>query len=162
MKKITPVLALSACVVMLSAFLLFGCTSGGAGQNNSEQQQNRAYMSQVNEIVLEANGDLDAFVDAVSSGDVVSIRSTANAAAKTLSKLSALEAPEALQDIQDDYSTGSEKLCTALNQYIDLYVNASSGEGGSAPSQEALAAIQSLYDEGVAHLKAGDEAAAAL
>lgn len=159
--RFIAVVTLSLCVLALSASLLVGCAAGNTNQN-AEQQQNRAYMSQVNEIVLETNGDLDAFVDAVSGGDLVNIKTTANNALKTLSKLSSLEAPDALKDIQEDYKSGSEKLSDALNQYVDLYSTAVSSGGATTISADALAQIQSLYDEGVADLKAGDEAAAAL
>lgn len=161
-KKLSIISILSACVLMLSACLLFGCVPSANNQGNTEQQQNRAYMSQVNEIVLETNGELDAFVDAVASGDIVNMKTTANNALKTLSKLSSLEAPSALKDIQEDYKSGSEKLSDALNQYVDLYASAHSDSSDHAISAEAIAKIQALYDEGIADLKAGDEAAAAL
>lgn len=161
MKRFTAILLASVCVVALCASFLVGCASSG-GQNNTEQQKNRTYMSQVNEIVLETNGSLDAFVDAVASGDIVNIKTTGNTAIKTLSKLSSLEAPDDLKDIQEKYKSGSEKLCDALTQYIDLYSNSTTNAEDQKLPADAVKKIQDLYDEGVADLKAGDEAAAEL
>lgn len=161
-KRFASILVLSACVIALCAGVLAGCTNPTGSQSNTEQQQNRAYMSQVNEIIIEANGRLDAFVSAVSDGDIVNIKATANEAMRTLSKLSSLEAPDALKDIQKDYVDGSEKLSEALTQYVDLFSNMQSDTADQAVTKEALTQIQDLYDEGVSLLKSADEAAAEL
>lgn len=141
---------------------LAGCSSGAANSINNAQQANRAYMSQVNEIMDEVTGELDEFVQAVSSGDVVSMRSLASNASDALDKISALEAPDELKDIQQSYVDGTTKLKEALDEYIDLYTETESGSFDADTFGDRLDSIQSLYNEGVEALQKGDEDAAAL
>ena len=162
-KRLVTRIACLLCVAALSCGLLFGCAGGASNAANQTQQANRAYMSQVNQLMDELGDRLDSFVDAVSRGDVVNMRSQADEAYKTLDKLAAIEAPEALADVQEKYVSGTTKLREALDAYIVLYSSVASQEGidqGEYDSQ--LAEIQALYDEGVALLEEADETAANL
>ena len=159
MKRIMVTIGSCVCALALSAGVLVGCASNGAPVN-SEQQANRAYMSQVNGIMDELGTDLDSFVDAVSRGDVVNMRTQADNAYKTLDELNSLEVPEGLSDIQQKYQDGTAKLREALDEYIDLYTEISAGSFDQSKYSSRISAIQSLYDEGVETLKQGDEAAA--
>ena len=148
--------------VLAASIALAGCSSGAMGTATEEQQANRAYMSQVNEAMTKLDDNLDSFIDAVSRGDVVNMRTQADNAYKVLDKLSELEAPEALSDIKKDYVDGTAKLREALDEYIKLYSKAAS-EGADfdwSTYDDRIKSIQSLYDEGVALLEAGDKAAA--
>lgn len=160
-RKLIAASTMALAGILLCAAVLAGCASQPNG-GNTEQQANRAYMSQVNQIMDEATGQLDAFVEAVSGGDLVNMRTQANNASRTLAKISQLEAPDALKDIQQSYSDGVSKLQEALDGYIDLYAQVESGSFDSAAFEEQRNQIQSLYDEGVAALQKGDEDAAAL
>ena len=147
---------------LAASIVLMGCASGGMGAATEEQQANRAYMSQVNEAMTKLDDNLDSFIDAVSRGDVVNMRTQADNAYKELDKLSEIEAPEALADIKKDYVDGSAKLREALDEYIKLYSKAAS-EGSDfdwSDYDDRIKSIQTLYDEGVALLEAGDKAAA--
>lgn len=150
----------AACVAALAACLMTGCFGGPAATMNEEQQANRAYMSQVNQTMEELDANLDGFVDAVSRGDVVNMRSQADSAYKTLDKLESLEVPDDMADIQESYTEGTEKLRKALDEYIELYTDASNPDFNWSTYDKRIAEIQALYDEGVAALEAGDEAAA--
>ena len=156
-------LATAACVAALSVALA-GCAPSASTSATEAQQANRAYMSQVNETMAELDAKLDKFVDAVSRGDVVNMRTQADNAYKTLDKLANIEAPEDLKDVKDDYVNGTAKLREALDEYIDLYTDAaksdSSGDVDKAAFNKRIAEIQALYDEGVALLQKGDEAVA--
>ena len=71
--SISTKLAAIICAAVLSCGLLAGC----AGQGNTatqEQKDNRAYMSQVNELMVELDEGLDSFVAAVSRNDIVNMR----------------------------------------------------------------------------------------
>lgn len=149
--------------VLAASIALGGCAA--AGQQNAataEQQENRAYMSQVNETMMQLDSNLDSFIDAVSRGDIVNMKTQADEAYKSLDKLESIEAPEALADIKKSYVDGTGKLREALDDYIDLYAKAASS-GSSfdwSTYDEKVESIQKLYDEGVKALEEGDKAAA--
>ena len=153
-------LAALLCAIALACGLFAGCANTAGNTMTDEQQQNRAYMSQVNEIMEELGEGLDSFIDAVSRGDVVNMRTQADNAYKTLDKLDALEAPEALADVQKGYKDGSAKLREALDAYITLYTDMSSESFDSSTYDKRIAEIQSLYDEGVKLMQEADETAA--
>lgn len=149
-------------VVLACGMALAGCGQNGAPQMNEEQRANRAYMSQVNETMVELDGRLDLFVDAVSRGDIVNMRTQANEAYKVLDTLSDIEAPEKLADIHKSYTDGVAKLREALDGYIDLY-SAAAKAGADydwASYDKRIAEIQALYDEGLKDLQEGDRKAA--
>lgn len=149
------------CAVALCCLMFAGCTTSSATTAATEEQQaNRAYMAQVNDIMDQLDESLDTFVDAVSRGDIVNMRTQASNAYQVLDKLDSLEAPEALSDIQDKYKDGTDKLRQALDKYIDLYADAESSSFDWDDYDKRIAEIQGLYDEGVKALQEGDEAAA--
>lgn len=148
-----------ASALALAAAMMAGCTAATTAAN-TEQQANRAYMSQVNEVMEELGDGLDSFVDAVSRNDVVNMRTQAQNAYQALDKLEALEAPEELADIQEKYQEGTGKLREALDAYISLYTEMSGNSFDWSTYDDRIAAVQSLYDEGVSALEEGDETAA--
>ena len=141
---------------------LSGCAPGASTSGTEVQQANRAYMSQVNETMVELGDELQAFVDAVSRDDVVNMRTQADNAYKTLDKLDDLKAPDDLADIKTDYVDGAKKLREALDAYIELYTSSSKAEDGVETEEfnARIAEIQKLYDEGVALMQKGDATAA--
>ena len=156
----------SKCIIALLSVLvlslaLVACTQA-ADTATDEQKANRAYMSQVNEIMNGLSGSLDSFVEAVSRDDVVNMRAQADNAYQLLDKLEALEAPEGLSDIKDGYVEGSTKLREALDAYITLYSEAKNSSTFDWSKFDArMASIQSLYDQGIAALEKADAVAAA-
>lgn len=148
------------CVVALACGMLSGCANTAANNATSAQQANRAYMSQVNEIMEQLNSGLDSFVDAVSRGDIVNMRTQADNAYKALDKLGELEAPENLSDVQEKYVEGADKLRGALDAYISLYTEMNGASFDKATYDDRIAQIQKLYDDGVKLMQEGDEAAA--
>lgn len=149
-----------ACVIALACGLLAGCANSATASATAEQQANRAYMSQVNEIMEQLDISLDSFVDAVSRGDVVNMRTQADNAFKVLDKLGNLEAPDSLTDVQEKYVEGSDKLRGALDGYISLYADMNGASFDMSTYDERIAQIQKLYDDGVKLMQEGDEAAA--
>ncbi|MBR3182667.1 MAG: hypothetical protein IKF56_08560 [Eggerthellaceae bacterium] len=149
-----------ACIVALACGLIVGCANPAANNANSEQQANRAYMSQVNEIMEQLDKGLDSFVDAVSRGDIVNMRTQADNAFQILDKLAELEAPESLSDVQEKYVEGADKLRGALDAYITLYTDMSSASFDQSTYDDRIAQIQKLYDDGVKLMEEADEAAA--
>lgn len=147
------------CIAALCLGALAAC-SNAASHIESSQQSNRSYMSKVNGIMEQLGDNLSSFVDAVSRGDLVNMRTQAENAYRSLDDLAKLEAPEGLEDVQKTYVDGTEKLRKALNDYIDLYTAAQSDSFDQSTYEESLASIQALYDEGVELLKKGDETAA--
>ena len=147
-----------ACALALSGILV--ACSAGTSALSSEQQENRSYMSQVNGVMATLGDDLDSFVGAVSRNDVVNMRTQADNAYKALDELAAIEAPEALADVQQDYVDGTEKMRKALDAYIELYTDLEAGSFDQSTYSSRIAEVQSLYDEAVEQLKKADEAAA--
>ena len=153
--------ALCACVV---AGMLAACSMGPAtsASSKSPEQLNRAYMSQVNESMTKLQDSLGQFTDAVSRGDVVSMRTEADNAYKVLDELAAIEAPNDMADIREQYLKGTTAMREALDAYIQLYTEASAaGSSYSWSDHESrVKKVQSLYDDAVKQLKAADEAVA--
>ena len=148
------------CAMALACGLIAGCANTAGTKATEEQQANRNYMSQVNEIMEQLDSGLDSFVDAVSRGDIVNMRTQADEAFKVLDKLDALEAPDGLADVQDKYKDGSAKLRDALDAYITLYTDMNGSSFDMTTYDKRIADVQKLYDEGVALMQEGDEAAA--
>ena len=162
MQKGTIVMRVLTAGALAASIAFAGCASGATNSATEAQQANRAYMSQVNETMTQLDTNLDSFIDAVSRGDVVNMRTQADNAYKSLDKLAGIEAPEALGDIKKSYVEGTGKLRQALDQYIDLYTEAAKAGDNFDWSKydDRVKSIQKLYDEGVAELEAGDKAAA--
>ncbi|HAM15968.1 MAG TPA: hypothetical protein DCP91_08965 [Eggerthellaceae bacterium] len=154
-------IGMAACACVLAG-VLAGCGPNAGTSATDEQQANRAYMSQVNEAMVQLDDQLDQFVDAVSRGDVVNMRTQADNAYKVLDSLADIEAPEAMKDIRDKYVDGTDKMRKALDAYIDLYAEVSrAGESYDWSAYEKrVKEVQDLYDEGVKALKSADETVA--
>ena len=159
MKRMTMALVACACALALAAGVFVGCSPAGSNLTE-EQQANRTYMSQVNSIMAQLGENLESFVDAVSRGDVVNMRTQADDAYQVLDQLAAIEAPEDFADIQKQYVDGTTKLREALDEYITLYTEAGSDSFDQSTYGNRIAKVQKLYDEGVDILKTADEAAA--
>lgn len=162
MKHLIGKLCTIAFALALACGIVAGCSLSGSTSANEQQQANRTYMSQVNEIMEQLDEGLESFVDAVSRGDVVNMRTQADDAFKVLDKLNELEAPEALADIQDQYKKGADTLRKALDAYIALYTDLGSDSFDWSTYDSRIAEIQAQYDEGASTLKAADEAAASM
>lgn len=151
--KVALIAASAACV--LSVGSLAGCA--GAPQNNAASQaqiDNRTYMSQVNQTMSSLNEKLDGFVDAVSRGDVVGMKTQSERALAELDAINSLEAPEALSEVNESYKAGCEKMKLALQSYVDLL-----SSGADKIDAESIKPIQEAYDEGVAALQEADQKA---
>lgn len=149
-----------ASALVLACGLLAGCANQAMNAAASEQQAKRAYMSQVNEIMMQLDDSLGLFVDAVSRADIVNMHTQAENAYQALDKLDALDAPDALIDVQEKYQDGTAKLRQSLDDYIALYTEMSGDTLDMATYDKRIADIQKLYDEGVALMEEGDKAAA--
>lgn len=148
-------LALSACVAVA---LLASCAP--AAQQKSAAQLNREYMSNVNRISSEAAEELAAFSDAVSAGDLASMRIAAEDASKALSKISALTPTEDLKPVHEEYTSGVSDLSRALEDYIALFASVKNGEDGAGDDSQAAASgleeVQKTYQSGIDHLSKAD------
>ncbi len=162
--KMTRILA-ALCAAVLMVGMLVGCA--GIEQNSEEakaQAENRQFMSDVNAIMEELSQRFGSFNDAVSRGDVITMRTQADDAFKVLDNLESLEAPEVLQDVKQGYVDGSKQLKDALNAYIALYTDLAANPSAVSTDayKERLASIQDTYDQAVEKLKSTDEAATQL
>lgn len=150
--------ALLLCAAVATALVFAGCAPAGPTEAEQAQQANRAYMSQVNQLMEELNGTLDGFVDAVAHDDSAAMDVAAGNAKRVIDKLSALEPPEIFKDVQEQYAGATQKLSAALDDYIALYAEAK--KAPEADYSARLAEVQKAYDEGIAALKAADDAVA--
>lgn len=161
----TPILrSLIACAASaLIVFALAGCTQQSSAQSD-QQNENRQYMTQVNQKMEDLNTRLASFTDAVSRGDVVTMRTQADNAYKAIDDLSNLDAPDALADVKTGYVDGCNELKGALDSYIALYTdieNATDAHPFDYSTYDSrLADIQNAYNDGIDKLKAADDAAA--
>lgn len=151
------------CALALVSAVLVGCASGNSPEAE-QQAKNRQFMAQVNQTMEDLNEKLESFNDAVASGDIVNMRTQADSAFKVLGSLDNLEAPEGLEDIKQDYIDGATELEGALNAYIDLYTEINSATDDApfdwSTYDGRMSDIKASYDDGIAKLQAGDEAAA--
>lgn len=153
--KITIIAAIMACVLTMG--LLGGCSGTGRTSTLSQEQiDNRAYMSEVNQTMAALDEKLDAFVDAVSRGDAVGMKTQADRALAEIAALDGLEVPEGLADVGESYKAGCAKMKEALLGYMELL----NGSDVSSISAEALASVQASYNEGAAALQDADQKAA--
>lgn len=150
------------CSAVLALAVLAGCQSPATGATD-QQQENRTYMTSVNVAMEDLNSRLASFDEAVSRGDAVTMRTQADNAFKAIDDLAAIETPEAMQDLQDGYVAGCEKLKGALSDYVDLYTEIDRATEEHpfdyATYDERLKGIQDAYNEGIDELKAADEEA---
>lgn len=148
----------------LAASVLGACTTTTATTATTAQQDNRNYMSQVNQKMQDLDTSLDAFVDAVSRQDVVNMKTQADNAFKSIDELNDITAPDELSDVQKGYADGTAQLKQALSDYIQLYTEIQSATSDSpfdwSTYDQRVSTIQGEYDAGVQALQAADEAAA--
>lgn len=166
MKQIATKAAALACTGALALAVLGGCAQQQTSAVSEEQEANRTYMMQVNQTMDDLQDKLGSFTDAVSRGDVVTMRTQADSAFKAIDDLSALEAPDALADIKASYVEGATELKEALSAYVDLYTEIESATD-EAPFDwttyaQRIADIQERYNAGIEKLQAGDDKAVEL
>ena len=90
-------LTATVCAAALSVAVPGGCMPQQQTSAASQaQSDNRAYMTQVNQTMETLQTRLNGFSDAVSRGDVVTMRTQADNAFKALDELDSQEAPDAL------------------------------------------------------------------
>ena len=156
--KARILMAISMAVACLA--LLAGCSSQDAQQD--AQAQNRQYMASVNTIMGTLNENMDDFTTAVKDGEVVSLDSQLTAVNQAVSDLEALQAPDAMKDIQTSYVNGAKELQTALSDYVKLYEDVKAPESGTfdyGTYDSRLAEVQQHYDEGIKALQDADSKA---
>lgn len=146
-------------VGLMVMFALGGCSAANS-KATQEQTQNRQYMSSVNQDMDELQSRLASFNDAVSRGDVVSMRTQADNAYKALDDLKNISAPAALKDAQQDYVDGTTALKGALDEYIALYTEIDSATTAQpfdwSSYDQRIAKIKQDYDTGMGKLQDGD------
>lgn len=151
---------------VVAATLAFGALAGCTGQTAADQQQdaNRQYLSQVNQVMDDLETALASFTDAVSRNDVVGMQTQADNALAKLDSLGSIEAPDELAGVQQSYQDGTSQLRDALSSYVALYTEISSATDAQpfdwSTYDARLAEIQEKYDAGIDALEAGDKAAA--
>ena len=137
-----------ACAAVMAVVLLGGC----AGQNNQATEQQKA--------------NRHGFSDAVARGDLVTMRTQADNAFKSIEDLNKIEAPEDMKKIQAEYVEGCNDLKDAMNAYIGLYSEIESATDDQpfdyGTYDERLKAIQDQYDKGIGKLQSGDNKASEL
>ena len=151
---------------VVAATLAIGALAGCTGQTAGSEQQdvNRQYLSQVNQVMDDLETSLASFTDAVSRNDVVGMQTQAENALSKLDSLDSIEAPEELSEVQHSYQDGTAQLREALSSYVALYTEISSATDAQpfdwSTYDARLAEIQEKYDAGIDALEAGDKAAA--
>lgn len=156
-------LASTACAAAFAFAAFTGCTANQESEEQQAQAQNRHYMTQVNQTLDDLDEQLDGFVDAVSRTDLVTMRTQADNAFKTIDELGSIEAPEALAEVKTSYVDGCNTLKDALNAYVQLYTDIESATDAQpfdySTYDQRLQEIQDLYDQGIEKLQEGDEKA---
>ena len=155
----------SSCLgVFLSLCLLSACSAKMSAGELSSSEKDRAYLAQVNDLLTDMDGDLKSFTDATSRNDLVAVQSNAKKINYLISSISNLDVPDDMKSVHDQYVSGCNALNRALNDYVCLYCDViNRGADVNAPEYaQKLAAIQSLYNNGLKVLKDADQALADL
>lgn len=160
-------------IAAIIALVLSGCMAPPAASNTEDGDKpltSSEYMAQVNQTVKELDERLQSFNEAVSRQDPITMRTQADSAFAVLDKLAAIEAPEDIKDLRDQYVKGCDQLKEALNSYIDLYSEVSAEKAKASSSRyydgfdaseyaDRLGQIQAQYDEGIKTLEDADSSA---
>lgn len=153
------------CASVVMASVLGGCASQNTAATE-QQSANRAYMTQANQKMDDLKSRLESFTDAVSRSDVVGMRTQAENAFKVIDDLNDISVPDAMKDIQQEYTDGTAALEDALSAYVDLYSEIDSATDAQpfdwSTYDQRMADIQKQYDEGIDKLQAGDNKATEL
>ena len=164
--KMTRIISFSLAALCVGALLALAGCAAPHNPATEAQTANRQYMAQVNQTMDDLSQKLEGFEDAVSRGDVVTMRTQADNAFKVLDSLAAIEAPEPLKEVQQDYVDGCASLKEALSGYVDLYTEVASATDEHpfdyATYDQRIKDIQGTYDQGIDQLKAADARAAEL
>lgn len=162
-KAFKSVLVTGLCAAVMGVGLLSGCAGANAALDD-ETAKNRQFMASVNQVMVDVQSSLDGFNDAVGSGDVVAMKTQLDNTGDCLDVLRKIEAPSGLGDIKQDYVDGTEALQNALGEYITLYSEIAAATEDTPFDWDAysdrISGINSSYQDGIAKLQAGDEAAA--
>lgn len=155
--KLTKFFTIVLCTGVL-ALTLSGCFGGTVQQVDTAATQSRQFMSNLNAAVQDMNTRLIEFNDAVSRGDLVTMRSSAENAFEVISTIESLEVPEQLAAVKNGYLEACGKLREALNSYLDLYteLSAAGGTMDSVVYQERLDEIQNLYNQAISMIQETD------
>ena len=163
MKKRTKISFLATLVCCVSLAVLLSSCFGAPNEEEDAAKANRGYMSQVNTVMEELNTNLESFSTAVSESDLVGMKTQADKALLALDDLEALEAPESLKEVQQNYVDGSRALQSALNDYVELYselaIATQADPFDYSTYAERLESIQKSYDEGIEKIKEADKKA---
>lgn len=145
--------------------LLPGCLST-APKTDDAASENRAYMSQVSQLMDTLSTDLGDFGQAVSDNDIVGMKTMSDNAKKTIDKLIKITPPETMAEIHDEYVSGCNDLIKALNDYIALYTEIDTATDVQPFDYETyddrIEKIQDTYDSGIEHLEKADKKATEL
>lgn len=162
-KAFKSALMAGLCATIMGAGLLSGC-AGANSALDDETAKNRQFMATVNQVMVDVQSALAGFNDAVGSGDVVAMKTQLDNTADCLETLNKIEAPAGLSDIKQDYVDGTQALQGALSDYVTLYSEISAATENApfdwSAYSDRVAQINSTYQDGIAKLQAGDEAAA--
>ncbi len=156
------------CAVVLSLFLA-GCTAPQAANQEEDKDQtltSTQYMAKVNQLVEKLDERLQGFNEAVSREDAITMRTQADNAFAVLDEIAAIEPPEELKDLREQYIKGCDQLKDALNSYVTLYTELSNATQSEpfdyASYPDRIEQIQDQYDEGIKTLEDADKAATEL
>lgn len=118
-----------------------------------------AYMSSVKGVFSNIQERMTTFTKAVSAKDAQAALAVLDEVDSQVSKLSDIDVPDGLGDVQKNYVQASKDLAQALRGYVSYKLG-----GGASASDAAntLANIQSTYQKGIDALKAADDAAKSL
>lgn len=162
-KKFFAIMVTVLCVAL--AGVLAGCSSNGAASPSSSSDSasaNREYMSNANTIIGQLQDNLNDFSDAVANDDLVSMKTAAKKASKSIDDFKKLQPTDTLKSVHQEYTKGCDELKEALDEYIDLYSDQKKSKLSSAEYKSRLKKIQDKYDSGINHLKEGDKQATSL
>lgn len=153
-------------IMLLVCFVATGCSQQLGQQAETEEETgptSRTFMAQMNESADALQGTMDAFTDATSRQDLVSMKMQADAAAALIEQMGSIEAPDELTDLRQKYVDGCTQLKDVLAGYLDLYTEIDSSTTRNPFDYDSysdrLAQLQSQYDAAVQALEDADKSA---
>lgn len=152
-----------ACVICsfaLTGTLAYGCVPSSAmtsaqGSSSTSATPARTYITSVHQAFSSIDEQMESIEKAITASDSATVYTVLDKIDQQVGDLQNIDVPSGLEEVQSKYASASKELATALRDYADYRLK----DGFQASdAQTKLAAIQASYSEGIAALKAADEA----
>ena len=157
--KLMPILLAASLAVPIA-----GCTSPADMELEEQPVTASQYMVNLNDMSGKLADKLQEFSDSVGSGKISAMQTKAQEAYAVLDEMAALEAPDDISEIKQQYDDAATQLKGALNDYMALYTeiydSADMADFDYSSYTHRIEDVQKQYDNAIGALEDADKKAA--